>query len=511
METYIALCRKEQVDEPSTEPTMDYLTYAVWQRQVLTSRGAVYKSQLAYWKEELAGARALTFPNDPTATTDGSQGGGGMVTLRIEPETAAKWKQSLSTHGCTPFMGGMTLLHILLSRWFNEKDLVSGAAIANRDPHPSYADRLGCFRNVLPIRSNRAGSDNCTYIEMLNQIKTKIIQSWSAKEIPYHLVIASMADSSFRGFNVMYAFQDSEWHTLNMLPTSDLGFEATVAYLTKDTTKFDVHLMLRWNTDGGVDGDLIYSASKFGRGTMQRIADAFVTMATFVADHDPSLVSKQTILSLPMTSSNDLSTAKYTWNHTAPEKPFPTPRSVAATVLDAIREHPSSSIAVEEAASGVSYTYSELSITSLRIASAIKSICKNARPRIALIFNRSFAMYAALLGVLSAGGCIVPIDASSTPVDRALFMMKDAGVDLVIFDEANEDFVQQIEEKGGAQQLSSSDDEEKEDQKYLPTTPLIYMPYGQILEEGTNSENTATIVEVDSDSVAYILCESFLY
>ena len=29
-----------------------------------------------------------------------------------------------------------------------------------------------------------------------------------------------------------------------------------VAYLTKDTTKFDVHLMLRWNADGGVDGDL---------------------------------------------------------------------------------------------------------------------------------------------------------------------------------------------------------------------------------------------------------------
>jgi hypothetical protein len=32
--------------------------------------------------------------------------------------------------------------------------------------------------------------------------------------------------------------------------------QSQVAYLTKDTTKFDVHLMLRWNADGGVDGDL---------------------------------------------------------------------------------------------------------------------------------------------------------------------------------------------------------------------------------------------------------------
>ncbi len=62
---------------------------------------------------------------------------------------------------------------------------------------------------------------------MLTQIKTKIIQSWSAKEIPYHLVIAGMGDKSFRGFNVMYAFQDAEWHTLEY-DTSDLDFDAEV-------------------------------------------------------------------------------------------------------------------------------------------------------------------------------------------------------------------------------------------------------------------------------------------
>jgi len=43
-----------------------------------------------------------------------------------------------------------------------------------------------------------------------------------------------MADKSFRGFNVMYAFQDAEWHTLSM-STADLGFEAKVRAL-----KFDI-------------------------------------------------------------------------------------------------------------------------------------------------------------------------------------------------------------------------------------------------------------------------------
>ena len=262
METFIAICRDESVDTPDKEATFDYIAYAVWQRQVLTSRGANYRSQLSYWKDELDGARALTFPKDPTAN---AQGGplGGMVTLRLEPNVATKWKQCLSSHGCTPFMGGMMLYHIILSRWFNEKDIVSGAAIANRDPHPSYADRvrssikaatffihlqlnfstilfhylnlqLGCFRNVLPIRTNRAGQDNPTYLEMLSQIKTKVIQSWGAKEIPYHLVIAGVGDKSFRGFNLMYAFQDAEWHTL-AYDTSDLDLNAKVSLLGINT------------------------------------------------------------------------------------------------------------------------------------------------------------------------------------------------------------------------------------------------------------------------------------
>jgi amino acid adenylation domain-containing protein len=226
---------------------------------------------------------------------------------------------------------------------------------------------------------------------------------------------------------------------------------------------------------------------------MQRIANAFVTMATFVAEQDPTSVAQQAILSLPMTSSSDLSTATYTWNDSAPEKPFPPPQTVAATVFHAINGHATSSIAVEEAASGVSYTYLELSNTSSCIASAIQSVCKNNQNRVALIFNQGFAMYTALLGVLSAGGCIVPIDAPNTPVDRVLFMLRDAEADLVIFDDANKDFVRQIKEKGGTDQEAA----------------FVYMSYRDILEAGTTRiENHRPIVNVNSDSVAYILYTS---
>jgi hypothetical protein len=80
------LQRNEQIDlSNGTEAKFDYLAYAIWQREVLTPRGAAYQNQLTYWKGELDGARALSFPNDPTAIKGGSSGG--MVTRCISSPT----------------------------------------------------------------------------------------------------------------------------------------------------------------------------------------------------------------------------------------------------------------------------------------------------------------------------------------------------------------------------------------------------------------------------------------
>jgi hypothetical protein len=109
---------------------------------------------------------------------------------------------------------------------------------------------------------------------------------------------------------------------------------------------------------------------------MQRVADAFVVMATSVAEQEPSTVAAQRILNLPMIPSSELNTVVDRWNDSAPESPFPAPPSVAITVLEAMNKHSASSIAVLEAESGGEYTYSELSLHSSFVASAIQGMIK---------------------------------------------------------------------------------------------------------------------------------------
>jgi hypothetical protein len=110
----------------------DYLSFSKQQRQSLSVKD--YENQLSYWLKELEGAQPLTFPKDHSAKPDIMDShSGNMVTFRIEPSIASLWKERLDVYECNPYMGGTTLFHIMLSRWFHEKDIVSGAYFANRD------------------------------------------------------------------------------------------------------------------------------------------------------------------------------------------------------------------------------------------------------------------------------------------------------------------------------------------------------------------------------------------
>lgn len=249
----------------------------------------------------------------------------------------------------------------------------------------------------------------------------------------------------------MYTFHDNECHNFSM-DTSNLGFQIKVIDLSKDVTKFDIHMNLHWNMDGGIDGELTYSTEKFGHSTMQRFADEFSYMVTSVAEND---LLNSSILELPMVCPADLKCIREDWNLTQPDPPFPTPSPIATMLLAAMHNH-STLIAVQEAFSDQSYTYTQLIHLCMKIAVGIQSILKTSmsrtvQPLIALVVNRGINMYASMLAVLLCGGILVPIDSSHTPVDRVIFLLQDSGAEILIYDEDNLGFISHI--RGSSNEL----------------------------------------------------------
>jgi non-ribosomal peptide synthetase component F len=85
------------------------------------------------------------------------------------------------------------------------------------------------------------------------------------------------------------------------LDTTHLDLETKIGYLKKEVTKFDVHLMSRERSDGGLHGDLIYSRSLFEHSSMECFAEHFVQMVSSVSS---GTMSEVPIHALTMLTSN---------------------------------------------------------------------------------------------------------------------------------------------------------------------------------------------------------------
>jgi non-ribosomal peptide synthetase component F len=93
--------------------------------------------------------------------------------------------------------------------------------------------------------------------------------------------------------------------------TSSSGMEADIEYLTKEASKFDLHLMLRERSDGGLHGDLIYSCDLFEDQTMDKFSEHFINVVKAVST---AAMGKVSIHALPMLDQEETHMLQDVWN-----------------------------------------------------------------------------------------------------------------------------------------------------------------------------------------------------
>jgi amino acid adenylation domain-containing protein len=80
-------------------------------------------------------------------------------------------------------------------------------------------------------------------------------------------------------------------------------------------------------------------------------------------------------------------------------------------------------------------TYQELDARANQLAARLRSLGVKPEDRVALYLDRSLEMVVAILGVLKAGGCYVPIDLAY-PKERVAFMLEDAAAKILLTQES---------------------------------------------------------------------------
>jgi hypothetical protein len=169
------------------ELAVQYGDYAQWQREWMN--GEVLSSELAYWKQQLAGTIAvLELPTDRPRPPVHS-GRGATYVFSIDRQVMTALKRLGRQEGATVFMLLLAAFDILFHRYTGQTDIVVGTPIANRTRSETN-DLIGFFVNTLVLRTNMSGDLN--FLELLRRVREIALGAYAHQHLPFERLVEEL-------------------------------------------------------------------------------------------------------------------------------------------------------------------------------------------------------------------------------------------------------------------------------------------------------------------------------
>ncbi len=410
-----ALYAAARTGRPAPLPPLavQYADFALWQRERL--RGEVLASQLAWWRERLAGAPAvLDLPMDRPRPAVRSRRGG-VVPAPVPAAVAAGLRAVGQRTGATLFMTLLAAFQALLARYAGVEAPV-GSPIAGRN-QKALEDLIGFFVNTLVLRTGMAGDP--TFTELAGRAREAILGAYAHQEVPFEKLVEELApyrDTSYSPlFQVMLALQNAPQ------PAVDLaGLRIETLEGAGSTAKFDLTVTFAETADG-LGGSLEYSLDVFDPATAGRIVRHFQTLLAGAAA-DPG----RRLSELPLLDETERAQLLDRWNATATA--YPREATVPGLFrLQADRRPKAPALDF----GGEVVTYGELAARASQVAGYLQSLGVRRGDHVGVSLERSPELIVCLLAVLEAGAAYVPLD-PTYPADRLAFMAEDSGAGVVL-------------------------------------------------------------------------------
>jgi amino acid adenylation domain-containing protein/non-ribosomal peptide synthase protein (TIGR01720 family) len=393
---------------------LQYADFAAWQRGWL--EGGVLDRQLAYWKQQLAGApAALELPTDrPRPPVLGTQGARRRFALPAALGQALK--ELARREGATLFMTLLAAFDVLLHRWSGQDDVVVGTPTAGRT-RPEIEPLIGFFVNTLVVRAHVA--PEASFVDLLGRVREACLGAYAHQDVPFERLVADLAPERDLArtpiFQVMFTVQDltGEGLRLPSLTLSGVAAETT-------TSKFDLQLSLG-DSAGGLLGAVEYNADLFDPATVDRLIEHYRVLLEGIA-----AAPDQPVGALPLLPAAERHTVVHAWNDTA--FAHPTDRLVHEIVAAQAAATPD---AVAVSFEGAELTYRAFEERVNQLAHALRRCGVGPDVLVGVAMDRSLELVVALHGVLAAGGAYVPLD-PEYPRDRLAFMLEDCRPNVII-------------------------------------------------------------------------------
>ncbi|HEV2207709.1 MAG TPA: amino acid adenylation domain-containing protein [Verrucomicrobiae bacterium] len=395
---------------------LQYSQYVGMQREMLDNPKLA--SQLAYWRQNLAGAPLLELPADRRRPSE--QTTHGAVLYWDLPEDLLPGLERLNrAEGVTLFMTLLAAFQTVLHRYCRCDDILVGCPIAGRR-RAEFQTLIGLFVNTIVLRGDLSGDPS--FRGLLARTRNTALEAYRHQDLPFEKLVEELHPqrdlSRSPLFQVMLVLQNVPWGVPELR-----GLEVTEMRIDTRTSKFDLTLdvsqrkeVLRLAAE--------YNTDLFDEATIARMLGHYQTLLLAVAANPDQRLSQ-----LPLLRQAERQQLLLSWNETSAA--FPRGRCLHDVFEAQARRTPHKVAVVCE---GSKLTYRQLDERANQLAHRLQKAGVGPDMPVGICLERSVEMVVGLLGILKAGGAYLPLD-PGYPKERLQFMLEDSGAKVLLTQE----------------------------------------------------------------------------
>ncbi|MEV2395949.1 amino acid adenylation domain-containing protein [Paenibacillus larvae] len=412
MEEFIRLYNGETLPNLNIQ----YKDFAAWQNRMMKSD--YFRKQESYWldifKKECP---TLNLPLDfPRPKYQSYEGNG--IDFRISKAINERLNDMARKNGATLYMVLLAAFHVMLSKYTSQEDIVIGSPVAGRQ-HPDLEQVLGVFINILCIRNE--SKPELTFREFLQQVKGNTLDAYEHRDYPFeHLVNQLKLNRDLSRnpiFDVLFVLQNMSETKLQMN-----GLSVTPYEFNNHTTQYDLKLEIFETDDNELECSFSYGTKLFKKETIQLMADRFVWIVNQLMTHSDAKLSE-----ISLSTEEERYDIVHRFNDT--DMPL-TCGTIHECFEERVRKKPHLVALVHR---DQVITYQELNEKANQVARLLAKAGIKTNEPVGLSAGRNANMITAMLGILKAGGCYVPID-PEYPLHRKQHIMRHSGIRMLMVD-----------------------------------------------------------------------------
>lgn len=389
----------DRVPLPPAPPTLQYSQFVALEREAIASQ-----QQRQFWQQQLTGIPFTRIPRWPKEAATGIE----KSDILLDPQLSQELKK-LAVELGVPLKTVLLAIHVrILSLYSGEDEIVTGL-VSNGRPEVEGGDRvLGLFLNTVPLRVKLPSGN---WIDLVREIFSAERDLYPNRRFPLAEIQRMhgnqpLFETSFNFVNFHVYEKLRQLRDIQLLGSESI-----------DET--NIPFSVSWSED--VIGDdiafnLTYDRGEFHSEQAAEIARYYqATCAAAVANPAGSIWEIKSIGEQPGTGDGESFLLSEEWVQEIFE------RQVAG--------NPHQIAIISE---GKSWTRQELNQNANRLAWFLRDLGIDANnPAVGICMERGLEMVSAILAVVKAGGCYVPIDPNYPP-QRVAAMLDDAKIGILL-------------------------------------------------------------------------------